>query len=161
MLRASCPAVCPNGLRNSANGWKTHNLPGQPGSVLSHGRKVFPAVQREPPVFHIVLVTSGPVTGHHWKEPNSIFLVPSPQVFIDIDEIPLSWVYCRLRSSISLSLYSKERCSSPLNFVALCWIIQYVYFPLILGSPKLDPTLLLGPHRCWSFWHRPFSKNLW
>lgn len=35
MLRASCPTHCSNGLWNSTNGWKTHNLLGKPGSVLS------------------------------------------------------------------------------------------------------------------------------
>lgn len=96
--------------------------------------KVFPAVQREPPVFHIVLIASGPVTGRHWKEPSSTFLAPSPQMFIDIDEIPLSCVFSRLRSPSSLSISSKEGCSSPFNFVTLCWSLQYVYFSLILEN---------------------------
>lgn len=73
--------------------------------------EVFPAVKREPPVF--VLVTSGPVTEHDWKEPNSIFLAPSPQVFIDINDIPLSWVFSRLRSPSSLSFPQRRDLSVP------------------------------------------------
>ena len=33
-------------------------------------------------------VASGPVTGHHWKEPGSVLFASSLQVFIHIDEIP-------------------------------------------------------------------------
>ena len=48
-------------------GWKLHNLSGQPVSVLSHphSKKVFPDVQREPPVFQLMPIASGPGTGHH------------------------------------------------------------------------------------------------
>ena len=37
-------------------GWRLHNLPGQPVPVLSHphSKKVFPDVQTEPPVFQFV-----------------------------------------------------------------------------------------------------------
>lgn len=76
---------------------------------------------------------SFPLSWHHWKEPNSFFLEPIPQVFTDIDEIPLSWVFSRLRSPSSPSLSSKEGCSCPLNFVALCWSLQYVYSLLYWG----------------------------
>ena len=35
--------------------------------VTSHSQKVFPDVQREPPVFQFVPIASCPVTGYHWK----------------------------------------------------------------------------------------------
>ena len=48
-------------------GWRLHNLSGQPVPVLGHphSEKVFPDAQREPPVFQCVPIVSGPVTGHH------------------------------------------------------------------------------------------------
>ena len=48
-------------------GGRLHNLPWQPIPVLGcpHSKKVFPDVQREPPVFQCVPIASGPVTGHH------------------------------------------------------------------------------------------------
>lgn len=106
--------------------------------------KVFPAVQREPPVFHIVPIASGSVTGHQWKEPSSTFLAPSPEMFIDIDEIPLSCVFSRLRSPSSFGISSKEGCSSPFNFVTLCWSPVSLFLSY---SGELDPTLLLWPHQ--------------
>ena len=66
-------------------GGRLHNLPGQPVSVLSHphGKKVFPDVQMEPPVF--VPVASGPDTT---KEHGSVFFALFPQAFIYIDKNP-------------------------------------------------------------------------
>jgi len=48
-------------------GWRLHNLPGQPVPWLGHPHreKVFPDVQREPPVFQFVPTASGPATGHN------------------------------------------------------------------------------------------------
>lgn len=39
--------------------------------------------------FQYVPITSGPVTGHHWKEPGSLLIVPSFQLFIHIDKVLL------------------------------------------------------------------------
>ena len=41
-------------------GWRLHNLSGQPVPVLSHphSEKVFPGVHREPPVFQFVPIAS-------------------------------------------------------------------------------------------------------
>ena len=66
-------------------GWRLHNLCGQ--LVLGHpySKKVFPDVQREPPVFGFAPIASGPVTGH---QPGSIFFALLLQVFIYIDEFP-------------------------------------------------------------------------
>ena len=48
-------------------GWRLHNLTGQPVPVLSHphGEKVFPDVQREPAVFQFVPIASCSATGNH------------------------------------------------------------------------------------------------
>jgi len=48
-------------------GWRLHSLSLQPVPVLGHPHmdKVFPDVQREPPVFQFLPMASGPVTGHH------------------------------------------------------------------------------------------------
>ena len=63
-------------------------LSGKPVQMLSHlhSRKVFPDVEREPPVFQFVPTASGPVTGHHWEEPGSTLFSPSLQVFIHSDK---------------------------------------------------------------------------
>jgi len=64
-------------------GWRLYSLPGQ----LSHCKILFPDVQREAPVFQVVPIASGPVTGHHSKKPGSIFIAPSLQVFLYIGKI--------------------------------------------------------------------------
>ena len=48
-------------------GWRLHNLSGQPVPVLCHPQSeaVFPDVQREPPVLQLLPITSGPVTWNH------------------------------------------------------------------------------------------------
>ena len=43
-------------------------------------------------------------TGHHWEKPGSAFFTPSLQVFIGIDEIPLSLLFSRLNSPSSHGL---------------------------------------------------------
>ena len=47
--------------------WRIHNLPEQSVAVLSHphGKRVFPDLHMEFPVFQFVHFVSGPVTGHH------------------------------------------------------------------------------------------------
>ena len=80
-------------------GWRLHHLAQQPVPALSlpHS-KVFPDVQREAPVFHLVAVASGPVTGHHRKEPGSVLFAPSLQVFIYVDEITPTLLFSRQSS---------------------------------------------------------------
>ena len=43
-------------------------------SVTLHSEKLFPDVRTELPVFQFVPTASGPVPGHHWKEPGSVLL---------------------------------------------------------------------------------------
>lgn len=46
--------------------WRLYNLPGQPVPVPGHphSENVYPDVQRQPPVFQVVPITAGPLTGH-------------------------------------------------------------------------------------------------
>ena len=48
-------------------GWRLRNLSGQRVPALSHpdSKKVFPDVQRKPPVFQFVPIAFGPVTGYY------------------------------------------------------------------------------------------------
>lgn len=74
--------------------------------------KVLPHTLREHPVLPFVPITSGPTTGHHWKEPGSLLLAPSFKVIIHIQKmlprwsgplitsLGLFWIF----SSMSLSL---------------------------------------------------------
>lgn len=73
-------------------GWRLHNLSEQPVPVLihPHSEDEFPDVQREPPVDPFVPIDSGSVTGQHCKKPGSPIFIPSDQVFIQTDKIPLS-----------------------------------------------------------------------
>lgn len=70
----------------------------------------------------IARIDTCPDTGHHWKELGSYLFAHALQGIlstnIDIDKIPLTLLFSRLKRPISLSLMSQDRCSSPL-------IIQY------------------------------------
>ena len=115
-------------------GWRIHNLPRQPVPVLDHPHsdKVFPHVQREPPMFQFVPIASGPVTGHHRAEPGSIYLAPLLQVLINTDEIPLSLLFSRLNSLSSFSLSSQESCSCPfVSLVARRWTLSSMSMSLL------------------------------
>ena len=105
--RVSCPGPCLDSFWISSRR-RIHNLSGQlvPVRGQPHSEKVFPDVQREPPLFQCVPGASGPVTGHHWKEPGSILFAPFLQVFISIEKTPLSLLFSRLNSPSSLSLSS-------------------------------------------------------
>lgn len=108
------PELCSDGFCISPR-METPHLPGQLMPVLSHPHsgKVCPDRQREPPVSWFVPFASGPVTGLHWKEPGSILLVPSLQIFVHMNQIPHKlFVLSRLSSPSSFSLSSQERCPS-------------------------------------------------
>lgn len=57
--------------------------------TLTHKKKV-PDLQRGSSVFQFMAIASSPVTGHHWKEPGSLFLVSSLQIFLTLIRFP-SW----------------------------------------------------------------------
>jgi len=94
LLKQGHLEVVPQGCVQIAFGYlqggRLHSLSGQAVPVLGHphSEKVFPNVQREPPVFWFVPIASGPDTGHHWKEPGSILYAPLLQVFDYMDENP-------------------------------------------------------------------------
>jgi len=71
-------------------GGRLHHLSGQPVPVLS-----LPYSERsvswcsDGTSYVSVFIAFGPVTGHYWKEPGSIFFTPFLPIFIFIDE----WVF--------------------------------------------------------------------
>jgi len=72
-------------------GRRLYNLSDKPLSVVSqpNSKKVFPDVQREPPVFQFMPIASCPVSGHHWKERGCILFVPRYlQVCMYVDDVP-------------------------------------------------------------------------
>jgi len=89
-------------------GCRLHHRSGQPVPALGHpdSKKVFPDVQRAPPVLLFVPTASGPVPGHQCKEPGSILPAPSLQIFIHIDKLPLRLLLSRLNHPSSLTLPS-------------------------------------------------------
>ena len=102
---------------NYLQGWRLHNLSGHPVPVLGHlhSEKGFLDIQREPPVFQFLLIASGPVTGHHWKEPGSVTFSPSPLVFTFFKKSFASRHIC----------FSYIRCSSPLIILmARYWFLS-------------------------------------
>lgn len=69
----------------------------------THSEKVFPEVQRDPPVFQRVPVASGPGTGHHWEEPGSIYFALSLQSLVPLRVPSLASPHC---VPVSLALSS-------------------------------------------------------
>lgn len=55
----------------------------------------------ESPVLQFVLIASCPLTGHHGKDPGSIFFAPSLQVVAHIDEIPPEFPFLQAEQSHS------------------------------------------------------------
>lgn len=94
-------------------------------SVFSHthSKKALPAVPGAPPVLQFVHTASYPVTGQHWKQPASIFIALSLQVFVNIDETLLRLLFSRLNIP-DLSAFP-HRWDAPFSpfiiFMALCW----------------------------------------
>ena len=96
-------------------------------------------------------IASGPVTGHHWKEPGSILFAPSLEIFIYIGKIPLCLLFSRLKQSqLSQSflmwelLQSFHHLGGPSQDSPQC-----VQASLVLGSPALDTVIQVWPHQCW------------
>jgi len=115
-------------------GWRLHNLSGQPVMVFSHShnKKVFTHTQMEPPVFQFVSIYSGAVTGHHCQEPDTIFFIPSQQVFIHMLRSFLRLLFSSISSPSSLNLSSYERHSSSLTIsVVLRWTLCSSSMPLL------------------------------
>ena len=121
--KASCPWSCPDGfwislrMETPQPPWATYSSPWSPSQQKS--------VSWEPPVFHLVPIVPGPVTGHHWNEPGSVFFASSLQVLIYINKNPPSLLFSRLNSLSFLSLSLYVRCSCPLIIlVTFCWTLS-------------------------------------
>jgi len=119
-------------------GWRLHDFSGQPVPVLGHlhSEKVFPDVQKEPPVFGLCPLPLILLLGTTVKSLSSSSL-HSPSIFVYTAEILLSLLFSRLNSPSSLSLSSQERCSTPFSiFVGLHWTFSSSSVSLSTGEPS-------------------------
>lgn len=94
----------------------------------------------KPLVFPFVSVHSGPVPGHHWKEPGSIFASSLPL------NLPVSVLY----GPSSLRLSSEERCSCPSVFLAFIGLSPACLCVSCTGEPRAGwntPAVCL---QCWA-----------
>lgn len=102
--------------------WRIHNLCRQAVQEMNLSPswpKLFPDVQRESPLFLLLPIGSGLITGHHWRKPVSVFFTSSLQVFVYIDIFPKPSLL-QDEQCICLRLSSQMRCSWPLiTFAAL------------------------------------------
>ena len=96
----------------------------QLGRTRSCNTSMFPAAQREPPAYHFVPRASGPGTGHLCLEPSSVLSSPSPQVFTDVSEIPLSLLFSRLSSPSSQPLLTGKVLQSYQHLGGLPWTLS-------------------------------------
>ena len=112
-------------------------------------KRVFPDVQRKPPSC-VSVCASYLVTEHLGKEPGSIFLTPSVQVFTDIDNItPEPSVLQTGQSQLSQPFLNGEMLQSCNHLSGpLLDSLQYVRVSLVLESPELDTVLQGWPHQC-------------
>lgn len=69
-----------------------HNLPEQPVPLpidpQSKKKKKSSWSSEGTLVFQFMPIASSPVTGHHWKEPGSLFLLSSLQIFLTLIRLP-------------------------------------------------------------------------
>ena len=93
---------------------RLRNLSGQPVPVLCHphSKEVISHVQMELSLLQFGPTASFPVSRHLCKQPGPILLIPSLKILVHINKIPSQPSFLQAKSSVSLS--SKERCSSPL-----------------------------------------------
>ena len=84
------------------------------------------------PILLFESIVSCPVSGHQWEKSDSISFTSPYQVFLNISKIPLSPLFSRLNKTLSCSLYSYVRCSSPLIiFMPLCWTCSSISMSLL------------------------------
>ena len=144
--RASCTGPCPDVF--CLHIWRLLNLTGQPVAVLvhPHGEKVFPDVQKEPPLFQFVPPVLSLGTTEKSLAPSSshpFFWHPS---FVHFGKIP---PVSRLNGPSSLSLCSYERCTSPfIIFMVLRWTLSSMSMSLLYytGEPRTGPALQVWTH---------------
>lgn len=90
-----------------------------------------------------------PDAGHHWKEPCSVFIAHSLQVFIHIDEI-LPSLSCLPWTVPALSA-SPHRKGVPVT-ESSWWSstgLHYRHASIVLGGQELDTKIQVQPHKCW------------
>jgi len=116
----------------------------------AHRKKVFPDVQWEPPVFVFVPTASGPVTGHHWKEPGSVLFTSSVQVFAYIEKIPPEpSLLPAEQSQLSQAFIMGRMLQTPHCFRGpLLDSLQYVHVFISMDNPELDTVHQVWPHQC-------------
>ena len=99
-------------------------------------------------MFPFVPIASWPVTGHHWKQPDSIFFAPSLQPFIYIDEVPLELSLLKTEQS-QLFQPSVFR-----HFSQLPWSVKDYWNGLTMTSPSS-----LSTHGCIPSEHMDLCKS--
>lgn len=67
---------------------RIHNPSGKAFPVLCHPQYKEVLTLRWNFLFEFLAIATCPVTGHHWKEPGTILLAPTLEIFICINEIP-------------------------------------------------------------------------
>jgi len=139
-------------------GWRLHHLPGQPVPVLghSHSEKVFPDVQREPPVFlrgNLLCFSLCPLP--------LVLSLGTTEKYLSLSSLhsPFRYLCTLIRSS--LRLLQAEQSQLPQPFIMgemlqslnhLCGplldSLQHVHVCLVLRNPELDTELQAWPHQC-------------
>lgn len=110
---------------------------------------MFPGIQLECPLFQFMLIATGPVTGHHLKEPGSTFVSHSLQVFMGIDKV-FPWTFCSpgLTGPATSDLSHMWDASVTLS---LLWTIISMSASLFYsGSSGLDTICQLWLHQSWT-----------
>lgn len=99
---------------------------------------MFPGIQLECPLFQFMLIATGPVTGHHLKEPGSTFVSHSLQVFMGIDKV-FPWTFCSpgLTGPTTSDLY--VRCFS--HSIIFVDYHKYVCISLLLRQLRIGHNM--------------------
>lgn len=72
--------------------WRVHKFPEQLcNTTVGHNNTVVWCSA----LFQLVLIVSGPGTGHHWKKSGSVLFAPFLQIYIFTDIIPLNLLFYR------------------------------------------------------------------
>lgn len=104
-------------------------------------KKVFPDVQREPPVFQLMSMASAPGTWHHWKEPGSAFFAPCLQVSTHTAQIHLSLLQAQ-QAQLPWPFFRADR----LPFLNLCGHPPVCLFLPHAGNSRTGHTWSVFSH---------------
>lgn len=83
---AGCPGLCPE--LEYVLRWRLHHLSGKPVFGHPNNAKLFPDIQKKPPVFQFVPFTSCTATGHHSKPGSVFFVLPIQVIFTHQQQLP-------------------------------------------------------------------------